>query len=51
MKEARPCVAGLRRTTRSNCRHAATQGVPSIITALPHCRILKLSNCLSIFAA
>jgi hypothetical protein len=43
MLEARPCVAGLRRTTRSDCRRAATHGAPSYITALPHCRINTLT--------
>ena len=42
MKEARPCVAGLRRTTRSDCRRAATQGAPSYIAALPHLQIATL---------
>jgi hypothetical protein len=54
MMEARPCVAGLRRNTRSDCRRAATHGAPSYIAALPHSqiaalphyRIAKLPHCL-----
>jgi hypothetical protein len=42
MMEARPCVAGLRRNTRSDCRRAATQGAPSNIAALPHLQIATL---------
>jgi hypothetical protein len=42
MLEARPCVAGLRRTTRSDCRRAATHSAPSFIAALPHFQIATL---------
>ena len=44
MLEARPCVAGLRRNTRSDCRRAATHGAPSYITALPHSQIAALPH-------
>jgi len=37
-------IAGLRRTNRSDCRRAATQGAPSFIAALPHYHIAALSN-------
>jgi hypothetical protein len=46
MMEARPCVAGLRRNTRSDCRRAATHGAPSYIAALPHSQIAALPHCL-----
>ena len=42
MLEARPCVAGLRGITRSDCWRAATHGAPSYITAFPHCHIAAL---------
>jgi hypothetical protein len=40
MLEARPCVAGLRKITRSDCRRAATHGAPSFIAKLPHFQIV-----------
>jgi len=35
-------IAGLRGTTRSDCRRAATHGAPSNIAALPHYQIAAL---------